>query len=79
MTPCYRSVMTPTVTPTGEAGVRITCTDPNHKHRGTAAIMRDPGSPLTQNRMCKLIDAAYHPLAGAQSTQKFGPWPTEDR
>jgi hypothetical protein len=65
-----------TTTPTGQPGLRITCTNPTHNHRGTAAIMRDPGATLTQTRICKLIDAAYHPLAMAASVQRHGPWPT---
>lgn len=68
--------MTHTVTPTGEAGLLITCDNPDHRHAGHAAVMRDPGRKLAQARVCKLIDAAYHPLAGAQSAKRFGPWPT---
>lgn len=74
MTPCTVSVMTPTTTPTGEPGIKLTCTDPGHWHHGKSAIIRHTDNRISKARACKLIDAAYHPFAGAASVQRFGPW-----
>lgn len=66
-----------TLTPTGEPGIRITCTDPAHRHAG-AALIRHTEDPIHQDTACKLIDLARHPLLSrAASVQRFGPWPTD--
>jgi len=67
-------VVGPAETPTAETGLLITCDCKGH--RGARAIMRDPGHPMTSDRICKLIAAAYHPLAGAASMRRLGPWQT---
>jgi hypothetical protein len=61
-------------TPTGEAGTLLTCTDPTHRHTGSA-IIRHTDNAISQDRVCKLIDVAHHPLLSrADNVQRLGPW-----
>ncbi len=60
-----------TTTPTGEPGILVECTCGLHP-TGTRAILRAcaPTPALIHGN----VNTAWHPWAGIESIQRFGPW-----
>lgn len=68
--------VTPTTTPTGEAGWRIECTCKTHRPGQTAAIFRDYGKPFDPARVHGWVLGLHtDPLMRLSSARSGKAWP----